>query len=79
MERQLTILNERLRKQTSVRYIFMYSVVRGIGYALGATIIAGAVLAFLLQVISSIDYLPLINQFLSSEEAREILNSFREM
>lgn len=79
LEERIDLLNEHLRKQTSFRYIFTFSVVRGIGYGLGATIIAGAVLAIVLQLVSSIDYVPLINQFLTSEEVREMLRSFKEI
>lgn len=79
LETQLEILNERLRKRTSPKHLFYFGLVQGMGYSLGATLVAGLVLFLLVQMIASIDYLPIINQFLSSDEVRETLKSFKSL
>jgi len=79
LEKQLEILNQRLYRKTNPKHIFLFGLIQGIGYTFGATIVAGLVLFFAVQMIASIDYLPVINQFLSSDGVREVLQSFKEM
>lgn len=78
LEEQLEILNRRLHKRTSPRYLFFYSLVQGIGQTLGATIVAGLVFFLVVQIVASIDYLPVINRFVSSEGVREVFRSFEQ-
>jgi hypothetical protein len=79
LEAQLVILNQKLHKKTSVKYIFYFAMVQGIGYVFGATLVTGLVLALVLQFATSIDYLPIINQFFSSAEFKELLRSFQQI
>lgn len=79
LEAQLALLNQNLYKQTALKFIIFHSIIRGICYALGATIIAGAVLGFGFRIVSTIDYVPILNQMLSSEEVRDLLRSFKEI
>lgn len=79
LEKQLEILNQRLYRKTNPKHIFLLGLIQGIGYTFGATIVAGLVLFLAVQMIASIDYLPVINQFLSSEGVREVLQSLKEI
>ncbi len=71
LENQLTILNQRLQKKTSFKYLFAFAIVQGIGYVIGATLIAGLMVAIVARLVVTIDDVPFLNQIITSEQMQE--------
>lgn len=64
---ELRILNNNLRKQLSFKRNFLMSMLNGVGYAIGATLIAGVVIAILSASIRSIQDVPVLKNLLTQE------------
>ncbi|HEX7017304.1 MAG TPA: DUF5665 domain-containing protein [Patescibacteria group bacterium] len=67
LSEQMRKLNARLYKQTSARYVFFHAVLAGIGSAIGATIIAGMVIAILARTIHTIEDVPIVGNIVQNE------------
>lgn len=78
LETKITELTGQLKLQNSFKRNFLQSIVRGFGTALGATAVFGLVLALLFQVIRSIDYVPILNGFLSSQAVEDVIRRFTQ-
>lgn len=78
LETKIAELTRQIKLQNSVRRNFLLSIVRGFGTALGATAVFGLVFALLFQVIRSIDYVPLLNNVLSSQAVEEVIRRFTQ-
>lgn len=72
---ELKKVNSNLSKQISFKRGFLLSMIQGIGTAVGATLIAGIVIALLYQFIISIDTLPLIQKLFPQPTLQQLLNS----
>ena len=70
---QLKNIDSNLDRQNSFKRGFLFSVVQGIGTAIGTTLFAGIVIAVLYKVIISIDTLPLIQKIFPSSTINQIL------
>lgn len=69
-------LTRQIQIQNSLKRNFVVAVLRGFGTALGATAVFGLVLALLLQIVVSIDYVPILNNILSSQAVEELIRRF---
>ncbi len=78
LEGSVLSLEKTVKKQTSFKRIFALSLVHGFGTAAGATVIFGLILALVLQVIKSIDYVPIINNLLSSQAIESVISKFTQ-
>ncbi|MCB9801272.1 MAG: hypothetical protein H6773_03755 [Pseudomonadales bacterium] len=67
LDKQLQVLNERMRKANSVRYRFFMAVIQGFGVALGGTIVAYIIITILVETLRQINYIPIINMIFDSE------------
>lgn len=76
LESKIEELTNQIRIQNSVQRTFAISILRGFGAAIGATIVFGLVLALLSQVIRSIDYIPVLNSVLTSQEVVDLIQNF---
>ncbi len=72
---QLERIEQQLTKQLSFKHNFLISIVRGVGYALGATIIAGLLLTMLSWSIDSIQDVPLFNKILLDPQLTSSFNT----
>jgi hypothetical protein len=54
------------------------SIIRGLTFSLGATLIFGLAIAILVVFIQSIDYVPIINEIFNSESIRELIEQFSQ-
>jgi predicted membrane protein len=72
---ELLKINRLLTRRLSFKHIFMLGLVQGLGTALGATIIAGVVLALLLRFANFLD-IPLINQYIESRTNNSPIERF---
>jgi len=79
LEKSISSLEENIKKQTSLSRNFTISLVRGLGGAIGATVIFSIVFAFSIKVIQSIDYVPLLNNILSSKAIEDIVSNFAKL
>ena len=78
LEKSISNLEKRVQKQTSFRRNFAMSLVRGFGGAIGATVIFGLALALVIQIVRSINYVPLINNILNSQAIESVINRFTQ-
>ena len=78
LEKSISSSEEYERKQTSFGRIFTLALVRGFGTAVGATVIFGLILASIIQIVRSIDYVPIINNLLSSQAIESVINKFTQ-
>ena len=67
LDKQLHILNARMRKMSSLRFRFFSAVVQGFGVALGGTIVAYIVITIVVETLRQINYIPIINMIFDSE------------
>ena len=63
---QLQKTNVYLQKQITFKRNFLLSVVSGIGYALGASILAGILIAVLSATVNSISDVPILNKLINT-------------
>lgn len=75
---QLKKLNVKLAKQLSFKHELLISIVRGIGYAIGAGIIAGLIIAILSWTVNSIQDVPVLNDIFASPEIKNALDQFAQ-
>lgn len=66
---------DRLNKITKYQYVFLRGLVSGVGTAIGATIIAGVLFAFLSQLISRTEDIPVINVIVEESNLRQFVPS----
>ncbi|GIK84112.1 MAG: hypothetical protein BroJett025_07340 [Patescibacteria group bacterium] len=78
LENKIEQLTKQIQIQNSTRRNFYIAVVRGFGSALGATAVFGLVLAILFQIVRSIDYVPVLNNILSSQAIEEVIRRFTQ-
>jgi hypothetical protein len=71
---ELAKLTKQMANANSYWKIFLRGIVAGIGTALGATIIAGLLVAFLASVVDSVDDIPILNNIVQSSNLKELLN-----
>lgn len=67
LDKQLHVLNERMRKANSLRNRFFMAVIQGFGVALGGTIVAYIIITILVETLRQINYIPIINMIFDSE------------
>lgn len=65
-EKDLVLLNKQLAKLNSYSYQFFLSIVRGVGTALGATIIFSIVIAILAGFLKNTDFYPTLENIFSN-------------
>lgn len=78
LEQEIKELSQHMKLQNSLRRNFVISIVRGFGSALGATVVFGLVIAFLFQIVRSIDYVPILNGILNSQAIEEVIKRFTQ-
>lgn len=71
----LKSIDKRLYRLTSMRWLFVMGLVRGVSSVIGATIIAAIVFALLSMLISSFGQVPLLDQFIKSTGIEELLSN----
>ena len=79
LEESILKLEKKVQRQTSFRRNFALSLVRGFGTAVGATVIFGLAIAFTIQAVRSIDYVPIMNNLLNSQAIENVINKFTQM
>lgn len=72
---QIEKISKNLDKLTSLPHTFARAILVGVGTALGASIIAGVVMIWASRAIQTIDYIPFVQEIITSEE---IQNSIQE-
>jgi len=78
LEKKITELTKQIQMQNSFRRNFVIAVVRGLGSAIGATVVFGLGLAILFQIVRSIDYVPILNNILNSNAIEEVIHKFTQ-
>lgn len=68
---QLEAIDLKLEKQLSFRRNVLLSVVRGVGYAIGASLVAGAIIGILTATIHSITNLPFFGELATDRVAEQ--------
>jgi hypothetical protein len=71
----LKSIDKRLYRLTSMRWLFVMGLVRGVSSVIGATIIAAIVFALLSMLISSFGQVPLLDQFIEDTGIEELLSN----
>ena len=75
---QLAKLNEKLAKQLSFKRNFLLSIVSGVGYAIGAGLIAAVVIGILSRTIHSIQDVPVLDKLFGNPEVQKTLHTIEE-
>ncbi|MGD9129213.1 MAG: DUF5665 domain-containing protein [Candidatus Woesebacteria bacterium] len=73
VHRSIERLDKNIKRQNSFKRNFLLSIVRGVGYFIGATIVAGLAIAIMFKFLMSLDRLPFINQAIDVELIEETL------
>jgi branched-subunit amino acid ABC-type transport system permease component len=71
LNRDIEELNKLLKKRVSFGRNFLLSIVSGIGSAIGAVLIGGLLIGL---IVSNLDKIPFINDFLSTDQVKEYIN-----
>lgn len=64
--KQLLSLNKYLERLTNPKNIFFLGIVRGVGAAVGATVVAGIIFWVLTRVFSTVDDIPVLKDFVDN-------------
>ena len=78
LEIEIKQLTKQVKLQNSLRRNFAMAVIRGFATALGATVVFGFVLAGFIQIVRSIDYVPILNNILNSGAIEELVGKFTQ-
>ena len=62
LHKDLKILNEHLEKKNSRSRIFVNAIIAGLGTAIGLTIVAGFLIAFLIDFLRSAETIPILKE-----------------
>lgn len=74
LQQRLTKLDKRLNRLTSFRYLFSFAVVQGIGYVLGATMVASVVAAIVLRLLAPFGSVPYFNEMFDTQQLQDTLS-----
>ncbi len=69
---RLELIERHLGQINSVKQTFLFSIVRGFGYAIGATVVVSIVATILVRTLDTIDYVPIVSQFFNSAFFQQI-------
>jgi len=72
LNQNITILNQRIKRQNSLWRNLILSIFRGVGYFIGATIVASVIIYFVAQTIKSMSDAPILKDFLDPETIERI-------
>ncbi|KKQ26457.1 MAG: hypothetical protein US62_C0020G0017 [Candidatus Woesebacteria bacterium GW2011_GWA1_37_8] len=75
INKNIQILNQTLSKQNSFKRAFLLSLLQGIGTAIGATLVAGGVIALFYRFVLSVDSIPLIQKLVPPSYIEGIVKS----
>jgi hypothetical protein len=78
LEKEVAILTEQFKNFNSIRRNFFIAVLRGFASALGATVVFGLAIALVIQIVRSIDYVPLLNGIMNSGAIEEVIQKFSQ-
>lgn len=56
-------LDKDIVKTNSFRYVFLKGILWGVGTTLGATMVAAVIITLLSRIISSVNYIPILKDF----------------
>jgi hypothetical protein len=65
-KKQLSKINQYLSKLTDPKQIFLLGVVRGVGVAVGATVVAGILFWILTRVFNTVEDVPVLDDFIQN-------------
>lgn len=71
----LNDIANRLDRLTSLKETFKRGLVRGLGIAIGASVIAALALAILAKVINTVDDVPIIRDIIRETEVQQSINN----
>lgn len=67
LEGQLEKLNKRIGRQVDLRWVFARGVVTGLATVLGATLLAGIIIALIMQTLDSVNQIPFVGDLIDRE------------
>lgn len=73
------ILREDVERLNSLRYAFGLAILRGVGYALGATVVVSLIAAGLVRTVESVDFVPVVQTFFDSDFFQQLLVELNEL
>lgn len=75
LNQTLQELSNKLKKQVSLKHNFALSIVRGLGLALGGTIILGIVITILARVLATISTVPVLETLINQQVIEQLQES----
>lgn len=78
LQKEVAQLRKQFENFNSFPRNFAIAILRGFASAIGATLVFGLAIAFLIQIIRSIDYVPILNNILNSGAIEEIIQKFAQ-
>ena len=73
LEENLVELNEHMAKANSLGRAFVIGILKGLGVALGATLVLGLLVTLLLKTIQTVEDIPIINDFVKELRLGEVV------
>lgn len=78
MNHNLVKVAKQLEKANSFKLLFIRGIIMGVGTAIGATIIAGIVIAMLVKFLNVAESFPILNDLLKQSNIQEMIESSRK-
>jgi hypothetical protein len=75
LQEQIEKLTRQIQMQNSFKRNFNLAIIKGFGGAIGATVVFGIVIAILIPILKTINYVPIINSILNSQTLREVFRN----
>ena len=72
-------LRSDFERRNSFRFAFGLAILRGVGYALGATVVVSLIAAGLVRTIESVDFVTVVQIFFDSEFFQQLLIEMSEL
>lgn len=67
LDKQLETLNRRISRQVDLRWVFARGMVGGLATVLGATLLAGIIIALIMQTLDSVNQIPFLQDLIDPE------------
>lgn len=73
LEQALMELSKRVKRSNSLWWVLIRGLLTGVATALGATIVAGLLVWLLYQVVSTLEFIPIVNDLIEQTPLAELL------
>lgn len=74
-DKHLADIDKKLTKLLSKRQVFLRGMIRGLGFAIGAGVVAAVALSILAWILNTIGHIPILDQIIESSNIKDTIRN----